>query len=38
MHGHIPGGSNITVLPSPALACVILEAHPLDVVLWAHVD
>ena len=38
MHSDVPSGSNITVLPSPALTGVILEAHPLDVVLWAHVN
>jgi hypothetical protein len=38
VHSDVISRSNIRVLPSPALTCLILEANPLDVVLWSHVN
>jgi hypothetical protein len=38
VHGDVPSGSHVRVLPCPALARVVLEAHPLDVVLRPQVN
>jgi uncharacterized protein YfaS (alpha-2-macroglobulin family) len=38
VHRDVARGSDIRVHPSPALSCVILEANPLYVVLWAHIN
>jgi hypothetical protein len=34
LHSDVPGSPDVGVHPCPALASVILEANPLDVVLW----
>jgi len=38
VHSDVSSGSHVRVLPCPALARVVLKAHPLNVVLRPHVN